>query len=292
MKNTSITVIPMSAHTGAEINDIDLSQPLEERTYLEVRQALNDWGAIFFHGQDITPDQQIAFGRRFGDVVADGYASNMAKVDGHPEINEIIRKPEDGRNIGGYWHMDLSFQPHPNYASVLCARELPSFGGDTMFAHLSAAHDALSPGFRDTLETLSTVHIKTHAYGISGKPAPGVSPAHYAEMREKFAGIEATHPIIARHPETGRKVLYLSPIYSDRFSGWTREESLPLIKYLTGVMTQPEHTCRFRWEEGSLAMWDNRAVLHYALDDYPGQRRVMHRLTVSGPWLEPSAAAD
>jgi taurine dioxygenase len=291
MKNATITVSPMSAHTGAEISGVDLREPLSEQSYLEVRQALNDWGAIFFRGQDITPAQQLAFGRRFGEVVAGGYASNMAKADGHPEINEIIREPEDPRNIGGFWHMDLSFIPKPNYASVLYARELPPFGGDTMFAHLSAAHDALSPGLRATLEKLSTVHIKSHAYGIGGKPAPGLSAEYYAEMREKFAGVEATHPIIAQHPESGRKVLYLSPIYSDRIDGWTREESLPLMEYLTTVMTTPEHTCRFRWEEGSMAMWDNRAVLHYALDDYPGQRRVMHRITVGGPWLTPVAAA-
>jgi len=291
MKNATITVSPMSAHTGAEISDIDLSQPLAEQTYLEVRQALNDWGAIFFRGQNITPAQQIAFARRFGEVEADGYASNMASVDGYPEIKEIIREPDHARNIGGFWHMDLSFLPHPNYASILRARELPSFGGDTMFAHLSAAHDALSPGLRATLETLSTVHIKTHAYGIDGKPAPGISPERYAEMREKFAGVEATHPVIARHPESGRKVLYLSPVYSDRIDGWTRDESLPLMNYLTTVMTRPEHTCRFRWEEGAMAMWDNRAVLHYALDDYPGQRRSMHRITVEGPWLTPCEAA-
>ncbi len=110
-------------------------------------------------------------------------------------------------------------------------------------------------------------------------------------MREKFAGIEATHPVVARHPETGRKVLYLGPVYSDRFLGWTRDESRPLMDYLAGVMTRPANTCRLRWEEGSLAMWDNRAVAHYALDDYPGQRRVMHRITVAGPWLTPLAAA-
>ncbi|MFT5540611.1 MAG: taurine dioxygenase [Alphaproteobacteria bacterium] len=287
MKNATITVRPMSAHTGAEIFDIDLRQPLSEQIYLEIRQALNDWGAIFFRDQDITPTQQLAFARRFGDVDANGYASNMNSVDGYPEIKEVIRKPDDVRNIGGFWHMDLSFQACPNYASMLCARELPSFGGDTMFAHLSAAHDALSPGLRATLETLSTVHIKSHAYGIDGKPAPGLSQEYFTKMSDKFAGVESTHPIIAQHPESGRKVLYLSPIYSDRIDGWTREESLPLMQHLTEVMTRPEHTCRFRWEEGSIAMWDNRAVLHYALDDYPGQRRIMHRVTIGGPWLTP-----
>jgi taurine dioxygenase len=287
MKNSTITVRPLSAHTGAEILDIDLRQPLSEQTYLEVRQALNDWGAIFFRDQEITPAQQVAFGRRFGNVQAHGYASNMDSVEGQEEVKEIIRNPGDIRNIGGFWHMDLSFLEHPNYASLLCARELPPSGGDTMFAHLGAAYDTLSPGLQATLETLSTVHIKSHAYGIDGKPARGISPEYYREMAKRFAGIEAVHPVIARHPESGRKVIYLSPFYSDRFDGWTREESLPLINYVAAEITRPENTCRFHWEEGSIAMWDNRAVMHYALDDYPGQRRAMHRLTIEGPWLEP-----
>lgn len=286
MKNTSINVRPMSGATGAEILGIDLRQPMPEQTFLEVRQALTDWGCIFFREQDITPAQQIAFARRFGRVVADEYESNMPTVAGHPEIKEVAREPTDARNVGGFWHMDMSFLPRPNFASVLYAKELPTHGGDTMFAHLGAAYDALSEGLRDMLATLSTVHIKSHAYGIGGKPMPGVSAERYAQMRKKFAGIEAIHPVIARLPESGRKVVYLSPIYSDRFEGWTREESQPLIQHVAAIMARPEHSCRFRWEEGSMAMWDNRAVVHYALDDYPGQRRVMHRITVEGPWLE------
>jgi taurine dioxygenase len=291
MKNATITVSPISAHTGAEIGGVDLAQPMSEQTYLKIRQAFNDWGAIFFRGQDITPVQQLAFARRFGVVEEDDYASNLPTADGYAEIKEIVREADDARNIGGFWHMDKCFLAHPDMASVLYARELPATGGDTMFSHLGAAYDALSPGLRATLETLSTVLVKSHSYGIEGTPAPGLTPQVYASMREKFAGIKATHPVVARHPETGRKVLYFGPVYSDRFDGWTREESLALMEHLTAMITKPEHTCRFRWEEGSLAMWDNRAVAHYALDDYPGRRRVMHRVTVTGPWLTPCDAA-
>lgn len=291
MRNTAVTVRPLSAHTGAEIFGVDLSRPLDDRTYLEIRQAFNDWGAIFFRDQDITAKQQLDFARRFGTVEPDQHASNLPPVDGYAEIKEIVRQPDDARNVGGFWHMDKCFLPHPDIASILYAKELPPYGGDTMFAHLGAAYDALSPGLQATLETLSTVFIKGHAYGIDGKPMPGVTPEAYAENRKKFSGIEASHPMVARHPETGRKILYLGPIYSDRFDGWTREESLPLMKYLSTVITRPEHTCRFRWEEGSLAMWDNRAIAHYALDDYPGHRRVMHRVTVQGPWFQAVNAA-
>ncbi|MGY9006220.1 MAG: TauD/TfdA dioxygenase family protein [Alphaproteobacteria bacterium] len=291
MKNATITIKPMSAHTGAEISGVDLSQPLSEQVVLELRDALNTWGAIFFRDQDITPTQQLAFSRCFGTVEPDAHASNIPLVDGFTEVKEIVRKPEDVRNVGGFWHMDKCFLPNPDIASVLYARDLPPYGGDTMFAHLGAAYDALSPGLQAMLETLSTVLVKSHAYGIGLTPAPGITPEYYAEMQEKFSGIEASHPVVGRHPETGRKVLYLGPVYSDRFDGWSRAESLALMNSLSEVITKPEHTCRFRWEEGSLVMWDNRAVAHYALDDYPGHSRSMHRITVQGPWLTPCTVA-
>jgi len=291
MKNTAIAVHPLSAHTGAEIFDVDLRQELSEQAYIEIRRSLNDWGAIFFRGQDLTPAHQLAFARRFGKAEVDTHVSNMQGVDSHPEVKEVVREADEVRNIGGFWHMDQSFYPNPSCFSVLYARELPPLGGDTSFAHLSAAHDALSPGLRATLEKLSCVHVRAHADSPTVNPAAsGLSHEYYTESRKKFAGIEATHPVIANHPESGRRVLYFSPIYSDRFDGWTRDESVPLMTHLTKVMTKPEHTCRFRWEEGSLAMWDNRAVLHYALDDYAGHRRLMHRVTIEGPWLTPCPA--
>jgi len=212
--------------------------------------------------------------------------TNMPGVDPEtPQVKQVTKLAGDKRNIGGFWHMDMSFRKHPHFASILYAHDLPPYGGDTMFSHMSAAYDALSPGLQATLEGLSTVHVRTHSYGV-GSPVEGVSQEFFDDMLHKFAGMEAIHPVVARHPETGRKVLYFGPIYSDRFDGWTREESLPLMNHLTEVIARPEHTCRFRWEEGSLAMWDNRSVLHYALDDYDGHDRIMHRITVSGPWLE------
>ncbi len=134
MKNATITVSPMSAHTGAEIGGVDLSQPMSEQTYLEIRQAFNEWGAIFFRGQDITPEQQLAFARRFGTIEEDDYASNLPTADGFAEIKEIVREAGDARNVGGFWHMDKCFLPHPDVASILYARELPANGGDTISA--------------------------------------------------------------------------------------------------------------------------------------------------------------
>jgi taurine dioxygenase len=288
MKNTVITVRPMSAYTGAEISGVDLRAPLVEQAYLEIRQAINDWGVIFFRDQALTAAQQLAFARRFGTSEEDTHVSNMTGVDGLPEVKEVVKEADDVRNIGGFWHMDQSFYDLPSCFSVLYARELPPNGGDTMFSHLSAAYDSLSLGLQATLEGLSGVHVRAHADNNTiNSAASGLSFEDYVDSRERFAGIEATHPIVARQPESGRKVLYFSPVYTDRFDGWTRDESLPLMKHLTSVLGKPEHTCRFRWEEESMAIWDNRAVVHYALDDYVGHRRLMHRVTVNGPWLEP-----
>lgn len=293
MKNTTITLRPLSAHTGVEISGVNLSEDMAEQTYLEIRQAINDWGVIFFRDQALTPAQQVVFARRFGSVEADSHVSNMQDVEEAPEVKRVVREAGDVRNIGGFWHMDQSFYPNPSCFSVLYARELPPLGGDTLFAHLSAAHDALSPGMQKTLESLSCVHVRAHADNAAiNSAAAALDHEFYSESLRKYAGIEAIHPVIATHPESGRKVLYFSPVYCDRFDGWTRNESLPLFKYLSDIMTKPEHTCRFRWDEGSLAMWDNRAVVHYAVDDYPGQRRLMHRATVVGPWFNHGAAAE
>lgn len=286
MRNTALTLRPLSGHTGMEILDVDLSADLPEHVYEEIRAALNEWGAVFFRDQDLTPAQQLAFARRFGTVYRDPNPTNMKGVSGHPEIQAVVREPDQPRNVGGFWHMDQSFQQHPACFSLLYARELPPLGGDTLYAHLGAAYDALSPGLRATLEPLSCVHIRYLSDNRDINPAAAsFSVEDYVESRKKYAGIEATHPVIATHPETGRKLLFFSPVYCDRFEGWTREDSLPLMQHLTEVMSKPEFTGRFRWEEGSLALWDNRAVVHYALDDYAGHRRVMHRIIVNGPWF-------
>jgi taurine dioxygenase len=287
----TLTIRPLSAQSGAEISGVDLKAPLDDAIFSEIRNVLHERGAIFFRGQHLTPAEQAAFARRFGQLDVNDYATGMTGVDGEQQVRLVAREPQDGRNIGGFWHMDQSFHPHPNYVTMLAAVELPPFGGDTMFAHLGAACDALSDGMRTMLEGLSTVHVKSRLYGSDGQPSPDVTEEFYRDIREKWAGLEATHPLIAIHPDTGRRLLYYSPKYSERIDGWTRAESLPLMNYLAEVATRPEHVCRYSWTDGDLALWDNRSVLHYALDDYPGHRRVMHRIVIGGEWLRPVAQA-
>lgn len=290
MRNSTLTLRPLSATTGVEIEGADLRSPLDEATVREIRAALNTWGVVFFRGQDLTPAGQVAFARHFGAVEKRTHASSMGPLADCPEVSEIHRRPTDARNTGGFWHTDQCFLPDPPLGSVLYARALPSRGGDTMFCHMGAACAELSDGLRAMLRGLRAVHVRLNLYGRDGVPAPGVTAEKLAAYTEKFSHQAAAHPVIGRHPETGQEILYLNPIYSDRFDGWTRDESQPLIQHLCARATRPENICRFRWEPGSLAMWDNRAVLHYALDDYPGESRTMHRCVVLGPWLEPAAA--
>lgn len=289
MRNTAVTLKPLSGFTGVEVGGVDLSRPLSDAARAEIRDALNAWGVVFFRDQDISPAQQVDFARNFGTVQRREHPTSMMPVEGVPEVSIIRRKPEDGRNTGGFWHTDQCFLADPPLGSVLYAKELPARGGDTMFAHMGHACDELSEGLRAALRRLRAVHVRVNYHHINNMPQRGVTVEEMELYKRKYAGIEAAHPVIARHPESGQEILYLNPIYSDRFEGWTRDESQPLIQQLCAEATRPENICRFHWEPGSLAMWDNRAVLHYALDDYPGMGRTMHRCVVLGPWLQPDA---
>jgi taurine dioxygenase len=278
--NSTIDIRPLSAAVGAEIHGVDLRQPMEERTYRDIRAALNEHGVIFFREQDITPAQHVAFAARFGKPHIDDVSSG-GHPDGFPEILFITKEADQTRNIGGNWHSDHSFDEIPPLGAVLVARELPPFGGDTLFASMYNAYDTLSDGLKKTLEGLRAVHRKARAYQ-SLPTERAVSDAARAEINKKFANLEITHPVVPRHPESGRKVLYVNPTYTVRFEGWTEAESAPLLQYLYAHATKPENVCRFQWREGSIAFWDNRSSWHYAVNDYHGARRMMHRITVEG----------
>jgi taurine dioxygenase len=288
-KNTTIDIRRVSGSTGAEIRGVDLRQPLLERTYHDIRNALNEYGVIFFRGQDMTPAQHVAFAARFGEPEADDSMS-LGHPDGYPMICEVRKEPEETRNVGGKWHSDHSFDPVPPLGAVLLARELPEYGGDTMFASMYAAYDALSDGLKKTLDGLRAVHAKTRAYeGLSHERR--VSAEHKAEAHAKFGAREALHPVAPRHPESGRRLLFINPNYTVRFEGWTEKESAPLLEYLFEHASRPEFTYRFQWQEGSIAFWDNRSVWHYALNDYHGARRLMHRISIKGTGFATSAPA-
>jgi taurine dioxygenase len=260
---------------GAEITGVDLAADLADETVAAIRRAFTEHQVIFFRDQSLTPAQLVAFGRRFGPLNIHPYVAGMP---GHPEVMEIIKEPDDRTNFGGGWHSDMSFLPDPSIGSILYAVELPEWGGDTLFASQAAAFEALSPGLKATLETLNAVHSAGREYAPGGHSAQQRKSMTVAEA-EGAAG-ESIHPVVKTHPETGRKALYVNPAFTMRFEGWTRRESKPLLDFLFEHSRYEAFTCRFAWRPGSVAFWDNRSVWHFALNDYPGQRRHMRRVTV------------
>jgi taurine dioxygenase len=270
-------VRPLSAGCGAEILGIDLSRPLSRSSFALLRRAYHDHGVIFFRDQDLTPGQHIAFAERWGTININRF---FAAVAGHPMIAEVRKEPEQRFNTGGRWHTDHSYDAVPAMGSVLLAREVPPLGGDTLFANMHAAHEALSPGLKRTLAGMKAVHSSRHVFGPQGYTARSDASARYHSPER--ATQDAVHPVIIRHPDTGRRTLFVNRSFTVRFDGWTEEESRPLLDYLIAHATRPEFTCRFRWAAGSIAFWDNRATMHNAVNDYHGHRRVMHRITIEG----------
>ena len=275
MPNSPLRIRRVAGALGAEIEGVDLSAPLADDAVAAIRQAFVEHQVIFFRDQALTPDQQLAFGRRFGPLNIHPYVAGMAD---HPEMMEIIKEPSDRVNFGGGWHSDMSFLAHPSIGSILYAVELPDWGGDTLFASQAAAYDALSSGLKATLETLRCVHSAGREYSASGHSAQKRGSMVVAEA-EGATG-EFIHPLVLVHPETGRKALYVNPAFTMRIEGWSRRESKMLLDFLFEHSRYEAFTCRFAWRTGSVAMWDNRSVWHFALNDYPGQRRHMRRVTV------------
>ena len=259
---------------------------MSNRQWDEVQHAFAEHGVIFFRDQKLTPEQHIAFARRWAPIDVNRF---FTAVPGYPEIAEVRKEPEQKTNIGGGWHTDHTYDAEPAMGSMLlCARGAED-GGDTLFASMYAAFDALSPGLKRTLEGMRAVHrlgarLRRRGGVNAGDPEAG-------RIRQpELATQDAVHPVVIRHPLSGRKALYVNPGFTLRFEGWTDEESRPLLEYLYRHASRPEFTCRFHWREGSLALWDNRATWHFAVNDYHGERRLLHRITVAGCALQPAAA--
>lgn len=279
MRNSRIAVVPIAGALGAEIGGIDLSRALDEGEFAAVHDALMDHGVVFFRDQDITPRQQLEFAKRFGEIHFHPYVPGLPDL---PEVMEIVKTESDVRNFGAGWHTDQMFLPEPAMGTVLYAKEIPDYGGDTLYASMYTAYDALSDGMKALAARLRTVNLPD-AGRPRGKPA-AVSYGNLKSMglsdKESHERV-AEHPLVRTHPVTGRKALYIG-LHTEQFAGMTWEESQGLLNYLIDHATRPEFTCRFRWQSGSLALWDNRCVLHNAINDYPGKRRRMHRVTIKG----------
>ncbi len=272
-----ITVTPYAATLGAIVGGVDLSEDLPDEAIAEIRQALMENLVVFFRGQTLTPEQHLAFARRFGPLSLHDQVKGM---DDYPEIIEVRKEPQDERNFGGAWHGDVTYLEEPPLGSILYALEVPPVGGDTLWANQYVAYETLSDGMRAMLDRLTVMHTPARIFGLYSKDWSKDSSVRTAPS--EAAEFETEHPLIRTHPETGRKLLYVSGLYTPRFKDMTEEESQPLVDFLMTQATREEFTCRWRWQEGDVAFWDNRATLHYALNDYSGHRRIMHRVTIAG----------
>jgi taurine dioxygenase len=275
MTKSRLEIRPLSGAIGAEIFGVDLAETRDDATIHELRAALLEHIVIFFRDQELSPQQLLALAERFGEPVEYPLIKGLPEC---PLVLPIVKEPHERTNFGGLWHSDTAYLERPALGTLLYALETPSAGGDTMFANMYLAYETLSEGMRRLLDGLQGVNV-------AGKPATLKTREEMHSRRGAAAdpeAISAVHPVVRTHPETGRKALYVNLAHTLRFADMTEDESAPILDYLFRHQIKPEFTCRFRWRPGSLAFWDNRASQHYPLNDYHGQRRVMHRVTLVG----------
>jgi taurine dioxygenase len=271
---SSITITPKSPTIGAEIEGIDLSGELSDETIGAIRQALLDYKVVFFRDQDITTDQHLAFGRRFGELEVHPFAINK------PDYPEVLAITHDADNPGreNTWHSDVTWRLQPSLGSILRCIECPSVGGDTLFADMYAAYDGLPQRIKERVEGRVARHDFPNFRKLMRHR--GASDAEVAEMEATYPNPE--HPVIRTHPETGRKGIYVNTAFTQEIVGMDADESAELLRVLYAQAAFPEYQVRFTWEPNSIAFWDNRACQHYATSDYwPNVRRV-ERVTIVG----------
>jgi taurine dioxygenase len=264
---------------GAVVSNLQLAT-MTDTELAELRNAFTEYGLLFFRDQDLPPQEHLRFANRFGSIVINKFFKTSADS---PQIAEVRKEKTQQTNIGGGWHTDHSYDDIPAMGSILVARTLPETGGNTQFANLAAAYDALPNDLKTKIEGLRAIHSNTHLYGENGL-------YRLTDLNEQLGGMDrvgdATHPVVIKHPESGRKVLYVNPGHTIQFEGWDFAESRALLDELYAHVTQPQFTCSFNWLPGSVTFWDNRCTWHQANNDYQGQARLMHRITLAGSALD------
>jgi taurine dioxygenase len=273
----TISVTPQSPALGAVIEGVDLARDLSENTLDELKDAFGRYSVIFFRGQDLTPQQHIDLAERWGTININRF---FKPLEDFPKIAQVIKEADQKENIGAVWHTDQSYDEIPAMGSMLYARKVPEVGGDTIFSSMYLAYESLSDGMKAMLGGLKAWHSSRHAFGYGATDREHYEDGRFANP--DLATQDALHPVVITHPITGRKALYVNTDFTVRFDGWTIEESKPLLDFLYAHGARQEFTCRFHWEPGSIAFWDNRATWHYALNDYHGKQRIMHRITLEG----------
>ncbi len=285
-RTTDLTITPLSPTIGAHIGGVDLADDLSDDTIATIRRALLDYKVIFFRDQDITTDQHLAFGRRFGELEIHPFAVN--KPD-YPEVLAITHDEERPGTENG-WHSDVTWRLEPSLGSILRCVECPPVGGDTLFADMYAAYDGLPDRIKERVEGRVARHDFPRFRTAMRKR--GVTAAEIAELERRYPNPE--HPVIRTHPETGRKGIYVNRAFTQEIVGMDPDESAELLQVLYDQAKFPEYQVRFTWEPNSIAFWDNRACQHYAVSDYwPNVRRV-ERVTIVGdaPYYDPDQQPD
>jgi taurine dioxygenase len=255
----AISIERVGACAGAVARDVDFDA-IDDSAFDLLRKAFLDHHVLCIRGSDISPDQQLAFGRRWGNVLVHPY---VPSIDGYPGIMQVYQR----HTITETWHADVTFAPRPPKITMLVAQELPALGGDTAFANQHIAYEQLSEGLRATLDTLRAVHYGTELAQQAGLDAQQVTHSH---------------PVVITHPETGRRALYVNGNYTRHFEGWTEAESRPLLDHLWTYCATIDFTYRHRWQPGDLLMWDNRSVQHRVIADHGAARRILNRVTIEG----------
>jgi taurine dioxygenase len=264
-----IGLAPMGPTIGAEVEGVSLCEDLDDATFAEVERAFLYYKVLFFRDQPMSDERHLAFARRFGELEQHPFLPSGSD-------DQIVRFEKNKETVGveNLWHSDVSWREKPALGSFLRAREVPRVGGDTLFADMVAAYECLPGNVKEALEGMTAIHDFAHSFGLA------MTPDDLEKYRKEFSPVE--HPVVRVHPVTGKKLLYVNAIFTSHVVGVEREESDRILDALFAQAAIPEYQCRFRWQPDSVALWDNRAVQHYASSDYWPQRRVMERVSIIG----------
>lgn len=268
---------PLSGTIGAEIHGIEIAKPISSEAIDCIRKAVLEYHVVFFpHQSPISPERHIEFGRCFGQLQLN-YQSFSSRLEGHPEIVLFDGSKPNGR--AGLWHTDITLAAKPPMGCIMYMKELPERGGDTMWADLCAAHDALSPKMQEILAGMTAVH---DMFSVEYRTRPGGFDPRDVKEIDYSKVSKAEHPVVRVHPESGRRCLFINPLFTSHIVGLATEESHLLLSYLFTHMQQSEFICRRHWSKGDVAFWDNRCTMHRGVNDFGEGRRVVHRVCIEG----------
>ena len=265
---------PLTGGLGAEIFGADVR---DGEQFEEIHSAFAKHSVIVLRDQEISPEDHLDFARRFGPINVNRF---FKPVDGYPEIATVLKEKDQKEAVGEGWHTDHSYDQVPAMGSILRAIEMPPYGGDTLFVSMDEAYEALSEPMRRFLDGLMAVHSSRHVFGVTTLDSEAAKSGRLSNA--EAATQDARHPVVITHPLSGRRGLFVNPVFTTHIEGLTAEESTAILDMLYEHCRQPEFQCRVRWREGDITMWDNRATWHKAINDYQGFRRLMHRVTVDG----------